>query len=148
MKKIILILSIVMTLTGCARKSTIYFYSPDKSQCVTLIDEDNYRYVIDGKHNELPETGYVKLYSENTPVWADAFYICWKNSYHNWEVVIEKYKIVESKLDSSKYKFSVVLPKDKDGIPTQIKFCQNNCAVYDIGPDRFYSSNGTTVEYK
>jgi len=145
MEKILIALFLGMILTGCNNKSIIYFYSPDKSQCVTLIDEGKFRYIANGKINGLPKENYVKLFSENVPVFGDAFYICWKNTKYEWDIVIEHYEILESKLDSTKFRFNTSLPSDERGIPTPLKYSKNGCAEYSLELKKFFHSNGTTA---
>lgn len=56
-KKLLVVVCLIFFLVGCDRRREIYFYSPDKSQCITLIDENDIRYIINGKHQQLKDDG-------------------------------------------------------------------------------------------
>lgn len=146
--KILIILLLSLFFVSCKNKSTIYFYPLDKSQCITVISEYDYRYVIAGKHDEPPDTNYVKLSLKDRDTMWDGFHVCWDNGKHEWEVVVKNSKIMESKLDTTKYNFATELPKDEREIPTEIKFRGEKCAVYSFYLKELSPDQGAIVEYK
>lgn len=83
------------------------------------------RFIIDGKHEKVPELGYILLNAEKIPSLGDAIYICWENEQYEWDVVVDKSIIIESKLDTTRFNFSNFLPKDDRGIPPQKKFTKD-----------------------
>jgi hypothetical protein len=133
---------------GCNNKNTIYFFSVDKTKCITVISEDDKRYIINGKHGEIPDSNYVKLHIKDRNSISDNFYVCWGENQFEWEVVVENSVILESKLDSNRFIFNTELPTDDRGIPTQIKFSKENCATYLFYLERLSPNKGAIVEYK
>ena len=148
MNKLIFALFIALLITGCKNRSTIYFYSLDKSQCVTVISEYDYRYVIDGKQDQLPDTNYIKLLVKYRNTLHDEFFVCWKNDKYEWDVVVINSEVIESKLDTSRFNFNTELPKDEREIPTALKFSKENCVEYDFELNRLFPNKGAIVEYK
>ena len=146
--KFVFLIFSTMILFGCGHDRVIYFYSLDKSQCITIINEYDTRYIINGKHDNVPEDNYVKLHIKDMYSIGDNFYVCWKNEKYEWDVLVDNSLILESKLDTTRFNFNTELPKDDRGIPTPIKFSKEKCATYlfylrELSPDR-----GAIVEYK
>jgi hypothetical protein len=161
--KFILAVYLTLFLSGCTE--TIYFYPPDKSQCITVITENwtrlrdtidskpgrsiRARYIIAGKHDKVPEENYVKLNIDSGDRYRAGFYICWKTEQYEWEVVVEPGKVIETTLDTTRFSFSTALPTDDRGFPTQLKFTKERCAVFDFELKRFSPDRGgTIVEFK
>lgn len=162
-KRCMLILAayLMLFLFGCTE--TIHFYPPDKSQCITVITENwthirdtidgkhdrRARYIIAGKHLEVPEENFVKLDIDSGDRYRAGFYICWKSEQYEWEAVVHNAVVIESTLDTTRFNFSTSLPKDDRGIPTAIKFAKEGCAVFDFGSKRFSPDRGRAiVEYE
>ena len=147
---IILIVFFTILFVGCKNKSTIYFYSLDRSQCITVISEYDYRYVIDGKHDQLPDTNYIKLRVQYRNSMFDNLFMCWNNEKYEWDVVNQYSKILESKLDTFRFNFNTELPKDERGIPTTLKFSDKRCANYLFSLKKLIPDDdpGAIVEYK
>lgn len=146
--KLFIIIIATILVSGCGNKSVIYFYSLDKSQCITVISEYNQRYVIDGKHNHVPDTNFVKLHIKPINSMWNGFYVCWKSEKYKWDVIVPYSEILESKLDTALFNFNTKLPKDERGIPTEIKFSGSNCAIYDFELKRLTPDKGAIVKYK
>lgn len=53
--------------------------------------------------------------------------------------------IIASTLDSSKYDFKTKLPTRNNNIPTELKFRDENCAIYDFYTSRFSPPCNTLV---
>lgn len=132
---------------SCSLKSIVRLYSLDKSNCVSIITEKKIRYVIAGKNETLPDTNYIKLDISDITELDNEVYICWlKNK--GWDMVVDKSKILENRLDTDKYKFNNQLPTDTTGIPTPIKYSKENCAVFDYYEMKLIPNQGAIVEIK
>lgn len=105
-------------ISSCSNNEVIHFYSMDKENCITVITEDTIRYVIAGRTSETPDTNFIKLDIRRITELVDGVWICWLGN-NKWEVVIHESKIIENKLDSSKYFFNTQLPKNDIGVPTE-----------------------------
>lgn len=138
---------LIVLMLGCNRRGIIYIYSLDKSQKVTVINENGVRYIIDGKHNEVPKLNYIKLDVRKIDPLGDALQICWKNKYE-WEAVVHGSIVLEAKIDTSKFNFSNTLPLDERGIPTQKKYVQDGCAVFDFHTMKLIPDKGAIVEIR
>ena len=141
MKKYIGILLLSVALISCNKKEVLHFYSLDETQCITVITEDTVRYVIDGNYKTLPDTNFVKLDISKITELGDGVHMCWKNGQYEWDVVIDKSKIIENKLDTSRFNFNTKLPVDERNIPTEKKFRGEKCAIYNyylkkLSPDK------------
>ena len=62
------------------------------------------------------------------------------------DIVVDKSIILENKLDTTKYFFDNKLPVDEKGIPTEIKFRQKDCAVFDYYLMKLSPDKGAIVE--
>ncbi len=126
------ILVLILSMIGCSKKRIIHFYPDDKSQCITVIDDSNIRYVIDGKHNSVPKSNFIKLDMQDVDLLSNSVHICWKNDENlfNWYVVVDKSKIIQNKLNNKDFHLETSLPDDKDGIPTEVKFRQGKCMIF------------------
>lgn len=113
---------VIFVLTGCWQQQRLYLYSNDKSQCITVIDDDGFRFIIEGKHSEIPESNFVMLDLKNVDSLGDAIHVCWKGDIYEWEVVIDKSIVMESKLDTARFNFKTFLPQDERDVPTELKF--------------------------
>ncbi len=161
--KLLLTTCLTLFLFGCTE--TIYFYPPDRSQCITVITENwtrlrdiidgkpnrsiRARYIIAGKHHTVPEENFVKLDVQYGDDYRAEFDICWKSEQYEWEVVVYNAEVVESTLDTTRFNFSAALPADDTGFPTAMKFTEEGCAVFDFGLKRFSPDRGEAiVEFK
>jgi len=136
----------MLYLSGCNKTKVLYFYSPDKTQCLTVFNVDSFRYIVNGKTRKLSESEYVKLDMQNVDQLGDQLYICWKGKYL-WDVTINKSEVLEQKLDTTKFHFNTRLPIDEHGIPTEKKFRGENCAIFDFYSMKLSPNKGAIVEY-
>lgn len=161
--KALLTTCLTLFLFGCTE--TIYFYPPDRSQCITVITENwtrlrdlidgrpnrsiRARYIIAGKHLTVPEKDFVKLDIDSGDRYRADLYICWENEQYEWEVVVHNAEIVESTLDTTRFNFSAALPADDRGFPTGRKFRKEGCAVFSFYTKEFSPDQGEAiVEFK
>lgn len=111
-----IIISFLLCLISCQKEilivKKIKLYSPDKSQCITILTGTKYRYIIAGDFDGVPKANYVKLNAKDLGVIGDIFYGCWNKDGYKWELYSYMADIIENKLDSSKYRFGEKYPKD------------------------------------
>lgn len=136
---------IAFLVIACSNEKVIYFYPLDKSNCVTVINRGDLRYVIAGKVTEIPESNYAELDVKNIDSLGDGIWICWLDN-NNWEMVIHDAEMIKNELDSSRYSLKTQLPKDERGIPHETKFSKQNCAVFDFYLMRLSPNEGAIVE--
>ncbi|MBW6498080.1 MAG: hypothetical protein K0B09_06815 [Bacteroidales bacterium] len=142
-----LFLLIAILNKSCSNSQIIHICSEDRNNCVTIITDNNIRYVIAGKTKRVPEINYLKLDISQVDNLADGIWICWLPD-NNWDMVVQNSVIVENQLDTTKYFFSNQLPKDENGIPHETKFRENNCAIFDFYTMRLSPDKGAIVEIK
>jgi len=130
---------------ACSNEKIIYLYPLDKSNCVTIINKDDFRYVIAGKTTEIPESNYAKLDVKNIDSLGDGIWICWLDE-NKWEMVIHDAEMIKNELDSARYSLGTQLPKDDRGITHQRKFSKENCAVFDFHTMRLIPNEGAIIE--
>lgn len=147
MFRLILGVLMIFILGSCTLESTVKLYSPDKFTCVTIETIDEIRYVIAGDESAIPKNDYIKLDVSKVTDLGDQVYICWLDN-HGWDMVIPKSIILESKLDTSKYKFKTRLPVDENGIPTVIDYSKSNCAAFDYYSMELTPNKGAIVKVK
>jgi hypothetical protein len=76
---------------------------------------------------------------------GDALHICWKND--GWDIVVHNSKVIETRLDTMRYRFSSSLPVNENGVPTEKDYRNVNCAIFDFYRMRLTPDNGAIVEY-
>lgn len=144
MKKLLCILP-VFILTSC-EYGVHHVYSPDRSQCITIIEDFENRYIIDGEYDKVPDRNYVKTDIRNVIPSDDEFAGCWKNDKYRWVVTLDGATIVENKLDTTQCKFSNHLPLDEYNIPTLKDFTREDCYHFDFELFSVVPKNGAIVE--
>jgi hypothetical protein len=123
---------LLFALTGCKTYNRLHFQSIDNNQSITIITKGDIQYLIVGKHYKVPDSNYVKLDISKIDL-AGGLYLCWNpNNRYNWDAVIYKARILECKLDTTKYRFNTLLPLDTRNIPSALKFEDSNCIQYDL----------------
>jgi hypothetical protein len=148
MKGLILIFSVMFFFNGCIcnKMKSLYIYSLDKTQCITIFNCDTFRYIANGKQKRISSSNYIKLDIRNIDPLGDALHVCWKTG-GKWDIVVHNSIIIESKLDTSMFNFKTTLPLDDQGIPTEKKFRQKNCAIFDFYRMRLSPNEGAIIEY-
>lgn len=144
MKKYILI-AVSIIFFGCANEQMIHIYSPDKSQCITLVEKGDIRYIINGKYLKIPKKDYIKLDVSNTDYVGDCIHICWGNSKYLWDIVVDNSVIIETKLNPEKFNFNNELPKDAKGIPNEKKFREDFCSIFSFYEMNFSPNKGNST---
>jgi len=132
---------------SCSNSKIVYLYPYDRSICVTVITDNDIRYVIAGKTKRIPEFNYVKLDISQIDNLADGIWICWLTD-NSWDIVIHNSIIIENQLDTTKYFFGTQLPTDENGIPHETKFRENNCAIFDFYSMKLSPDKGAIIEIK
>jgi len=122
-------------------------YSIDKKQCVTIITKMDTRYIINGNHDSVPISDYVKIdISEIDPI-GDEIGVCWNNGNYDWEIVNHQSKVIVNKLDTLKYKFNINWELDERRIPNCLKYHQSNCGTIGLSHMKIYKNKGIILEY-
>lgn len=101
-----------------------------ENNIITVITHKGTRYVIPGDVDFIPKENYVKLEISDIDYNYDAFFGCFDESKYKWKLINPKSKILENKLDKSKYNFSNRDVYDKAEIT---KFQENtNCFEFSL----------------
>ncbi len=90
----------------------IKLFSPDKSKCITILTDAEFRYIIAGNYDKVPDNNYVKIEARPRGAEGDVFYGCWDKEGYEWELFSFSAKILENNLDESKFKFVTKYPED------------------------------------
>lgn len=145
MRKLLLFVFIIFIFSSCfKREKVIFIYNKSKSECVTIIWNKKFRYIIPEKCDKIPKSNYLKLDISHISLSDDYIYVCFHNK--GWELVNPSAIIAYSGIDTSQYKFESDLPII-DKVPNQLKFTQHNCAIFGIKYMEVCLQNGTTIEF-
>ncbi|UZR97146.1 hypothetical protein [Chondrinema litorale] len=126
----------------------IRFYSPDTTKCLIVRTEGDTRYIYNGDEIKyILDTNYVKLDISKIAKLGQCIYVCWDDEGYDWQAIVDGAEIIESKLDTNKFKVKTQLPLNERGTPTEIKFRGENCAIYSyysnsLSPD----NNGAIIK--
>ncbi|MCH8569574.1 MAG: hypothetical protein LAT67_14975 [Balneolales bacterium] len=128
---------LLLAQTGCNRQNVVICNPEFTDQCITVIDRafSDIRYVIDGNHSKIPDSGYVKIRLSNHYRPGDTINICWEIDGYDWLATVNRSSLIESKLDEHRFKFTTMLDSDALGLPTEARFRQPGCtsvALYNI----------------
>ena len=145
MRYFLVVVMIVIFFNSC-KKNTYYICSPDEKQCITVKNYGKTRYLINGKHESIPDNEYIKLDISKIDKISDAVHICWKDEEYDWNIVIDKSIIIESKIDTSKYHFRTRLPLNDKKIPSELEFRHDFCTIYSFSLNRLTPNNGAIVK--
>lgn len=143
-KKISYLILILLAFQSC-KDTTHFIYSPDRKQCITIKDFGNKRYIIDGKHDNIPDNNYVKLDISDIDSEIDEIAGCWENKNYKWLIINDKTIILKNKLDTLKFKFKTNFPKD-NGIPTLKNFINIPCYNFGLNLLIVNPKNGAIIE--
>lgn len=139
-----------LVLVACSSKKrpesetkVVHIFSVDEQQAMTVFKRDNIRIIAQGEVYDVPEMNYVTVDTESLDKTADALYYCWDKE--GWEAILPGVRIIDMKLDTSKFNFSTQLPLDDRGIPTALKFSGSNCNVFDFSQMKLMRSVGKSV---
>ena len=131
--KLSIVIAVCLMLVGCAHKKKYHFYSPKNEQCVTIINDESYRYIIDGYHDEIPDTNYVKVdLGEIDQELGDEVAGCWNKNNLKWSMVMNGVTIVDDKLDKNHFQFEDNFPRDEGNIPTLIDFNRRKYGCFSV----------------
>ena len=130
---------------GC-QENSIHFHSPDRSQSITVLTFAGYRYVIDGSHHQVPKKNFVKLDISHMDRVTDELFICWGNENFDWEVLNPNARIMENKLDTTRFKFLNSFQTDQRGIPIVIKYHNEGCFEFGFYTKNIRPADGAIIE--
>lgn len=97
----------------------------DESQVVTVITTGEMRYIMNGKHKTIPEENYLLLDMSKVDRLGDGFSICWDENGYKWKIASAYARVVENKLDTTKYLY--YQPLGEDGQPTSDGYTGKSC---------------------
>ncbi|TKG90695.1 hypothetical protein EYV94_22785 [Puteibacter caeruleilacunae] len=129
------------------RWERIIIESPDKTNYITIITKDSVRYIMNGKHRNVPESNYAKLDISNISPIGDEIDICWHINGYDWKLVNPYARFIESDLDSTLYYLQKKLDEDVNGIPTRKEYLYENCVNIDIRENSVYPTEGASLKY-
>lgn len=139
--KTLFLVSFIFILNSCIQNKThekwrhIEISPMDKSQTITIITKGDKRYFINGKHSTIPNDNYLLLDLSKVAPLGDGFSICWNDSNgYRWKIASTYAKIIENKLDTSKYHY--YQPIRKDDPPVSIGYKEKNCGNLLIRENR------------
>jgi len=101
--------AILIIVYGCKEKNSdekwrhVELQPLDKSQTITIITQDDKRYFINGVHKNIPSDGYLLVDMSKVDPLGDGISVCWNDSGHKWKIASAYAKLVENKLDTSRF---------------------------------------------
>ena len=110
----------------------VYIDSPDRTHSITVITSDGTRYIITGRQETIPNSNYIKLNVGKSSSMDEDLLICWDTEGYSWKMVHQALNIVENKLDTLSYNYSIELEKDERGIHTARNYRNDNCTTITI----------------
>lgn len=121
---------ILLTFVSCNESNTerwrhVEISPKDRSQTITIITKDDKRYFMDGKHIDIPDSGYLLLDISEVDPLGDGVSVCWNDSGHKWKIASAYAHLIENKLDTSKFLYFE--SKGKSGEPTAMGYLGSNC---------------------
>ncbi|NQX41269.1 hypothetical protein SAMN05421820_107192 [Pedobacter steynii] len=126
------LLIVCVCLFSCT-SSTYHFYSPEKDQCISVITENNIRYIIDGEYNKVPKSNFVKIdLSKIDRNVGDEIIGCWKRDNLHWIIMMDNVVVLENKLDTNKFLFKKDFPVE-DGIPNLKSYDRRKKNCFSLG---------------
>ena len=126
-------LAIFILFIGC-KNNTGYFYSPDKTHCISIIADKDIRYIIAGKQSVLPDSNFVKIDVKHVDKEVgDQIVGCWNRNNLEWIILMDNVKILENRLDTNRFVFLASFPKDQSGIPTLDGYDRKTVNCFSIG---------------
>lgn len=136
-------------LVSCREKwKNIELISPDGKQTITIITKNNDRFIMNGKHNKIRDSNYAKVNISNVDRLGDEIGICWSESGDGWQLISLDSKVIENKLDTTKFKISGGIDLDSTGIPTVKKYFNKGCDLIYPRGDLIRPGNGTKIKFK
>lgn len=130
-KKRICILFITILLISCGQEKRLEKWrhieiSPlDGSQVVTVITKEEKRYLMNGRHKDIPDDNYLLLDLSEVDRLGDGFSVCWNENGYKWQIASAYARVVENKLDTTKYLY--FQPLGDYGQPTSKGYSGKSC---------------------
>lgn len=144
-KKVFFVFCFLLFFSCGSYHSCIHLFSPDKSQCITIITNGKIRYVIDGEFYAVPDNGYVKLDLSNIDPVGDAFAGCWQVDDMKWQLINDGAEILENKMNDKNIKILTRFPSEK-GIPTLKGYTSGNCFNFDFETLLIFPEKAAVIE--
>lgn len=111
--KSFLFVLIALIFSACLKKTAeekwrhIEISPLDDSQIVTVITNGDNRYIMNGKRESesIPTDDYMLLDLSMVDEFGDGLSICWDEDNYKWKLASSYAKLIENKLDTSKYTY-------------------------------------------
>jgi hypothetical protein len=128
---------VLIIVFGCSiekRNELMYLYSSDKTQVVTILTDytNNKRFIVNGKHKYIPKDNYYLIDISQISELGDEIGVCWSIGGKEWQIVNDKARIIEIKIDTSSYSFKDRWYKNERGIPNAKYYRQDNCFTVGV----------------
>ncbi len=125
-------------------------HNVNTGQVVTIMSDDSFRYVLNGIHDKLPNSGYAKLDISSVSIDADELGICWKRDGYDWYIFSYQSVFINSDLDSSRFYIQKDTKFDDKGIPSIAYFYHEDCSMIMIREEGIRQKNelNTQIKYK
>jgi len=135
---------------GCSsnRWRKVQISSPDDKNHITIITLGDERYIINGKHENVPKSNYALVDISKVDRLGDEIGICWNQNGYQWELHSLYSELIESDLDTAKFKVYEELDKDDKGIPSSEKYLNRGCALVYLREKLIRPENGAVVIFK
>ncbi|MBO6879967.1 hypothetical protein [Winogradskyella sp.] len=154
LNRICLISLLSLLSLSCANKGrneVVYLYSKDKSQVVSVFSnyDKDVRFIVDGKFDYKPDSKYYKIDISNVTELGDEIGVCWRINGNEWEIVNDNARIIEVKIDSTRYIFKENWNQDERGIPNAKYYRMKNCYTVDMlsYTEHFPKENGSVERF-
>ena len=141
-------LSLLITGTNSCNSKNDHFilYPKDRTLSITVITEGQIRFIINGEHNQIPEENYIKINISKIDPIGDEIGVCWDSGKYEWEVVNHGSRVIENKLDTTRFRFTTSWDIDNRGIPNATRYHQEMCGT--TGTEYFSPRNGDNLVYE
>jgi len=149
MHKILFFLLVILFTWSCGSQWEHVELSNDfDGQVITIITQDDLRYIIPGSHRKIPDSGYLMLDISEIDQIADEICICWNSDNYKWKMTNLDAKIIKNKLNTSEYIYS-----ESPRNPSENKFYYNHCGSEKcssilIRENSIENENHTHLKYK
>lgn len=124
--------------------------SLSNDQSITVITIGSARFIMDGKHEQVPESGYAHFDISTVDPIGDEIGICWNKDGYKWKFMSEYATFISSSLDSSMFFVQREMRKDSFGIPEIHEYFESDCVLLAIRENmkRSREAENTVVIYK
>lgn len=147
-----LLLFAVVLFSSCTNDKWrhVEILSLSNDQSITVITIGSARFIMDGKHEQVPESGYAHFDISTVDPIGDEIGICWNKDGYKWKFMSEYATFISSSLDSSMFFVQKEIRKDSLGSPEIREYFERGCVLIAIRENSMRSSEAenTVVMYR